>query len=127
MSEIKDVPNFKYKEFGCKCKGCKFVSGRHIDPRIPKLAQLIRNALGRPLKVNSACRCGPHNSLVNGSINSQHLEKNGFKAVDLDIRNSHERRIAVEIALEQRASIGLNKRFLHFDFRDENKPIIFLY
>lgn len=127
MGDIKNCPNFSYREFGCKCKGCRYGSGNHIYEKIPILCQKIRLALGRPLKVTSGCRCGPWNSLQNGSINSYHLPKNDFKAVDLDIKNSHERRVALEIALEMGATIGLNKKFMHFDFRDTNKPIIFLY
>ena len=125
-NSIPSVKNFTYSEFSCPCRICEYGSGRDIDPILPLIAQEIRNALDRPLKVNSACRCGPHNSTVGGSLNSQHLDKNGFKAMDLDIKHSWERAKAIEIALDRGASVGLNKDFLHIDVR-EGKPIIFLY
>lgn len=126
MSDIPNVKNFSYSEFGCKCGICLYGSGKDIDPMLPLIAQEIRNALDRPLRINSACRCGPHNSAVGGSLNSQHLDKNGFKAMDLDIKYSWERAKAIEIALDRGASVGLNKDFLHIDVRD-GKPVIFLY
>lgn len=126
MSDIKNVKNFSYREFGCNCGSCKYQSGRDINPLVPMLAQRIRDSLQRPLKVNSACRCDVHNVKVGGSSKSQHLVDQGFRAVDLDIKNSHERMIAIKIAIDEGASIGINSKFLHFDFR-EGKQIIFTY
>ena len=126
MGDIPNCPNFSYREFSCPCRVCHYTSGKQIDQRIPLLAQKIRTALDRPLKVNSACRCNAHNSLINGSLNSQHLPKNGFRAVDLGIKIAYERHIAIKIALEEGASVGVHDSFLHFDFRD-GEPIVFLY
>jgi len=126
MSDISGVKNFNYKEFGCKCGKCLFTAGIDIFEKLPILAQEIRNELKRPLKVTSGCRCFLHNQKVGGSEFSQHLRENGFRAMDLDIKSSQERHIAMAIAIKHGASIGIHKDFMHFDFR-ENARIIFLY
>jgi len=126
MSDIPNVKNFSYSEFGCKCGQCAYKSGCDIYPMIPLLAQQIRDVLRRPLRVNSACRCDVHNVKIGSSLSSQHVAGQGFRAMDLDIKNSNERAIAIKIALSEGASVGVNKDFLHFDFRD-NGPIVFTY
>jgi Peptidase M15 len=118
--------NFNYDEFGCKCDCCIYITGKHIDHRVIELAQKIREELSRPLQVNSACRCLNHNDKVGGSLNSKHLPTNGFVAVDLGIMIGFERSKAIKIALDMGASVGVNPKFLHFDFRN-GKPIVFLY
>ncbi|TDI74580.1 MAG: hypothetical protein E2O82_03615 [Betaproteobacteria bacterium] len=117
--------NFRYYEFACKCGVCAF-TGIHIDQRVIALAQKIRTALGRSLKVNSACRCKVHNMAEGGSPYSKHLKASGFVAIDLDITKSTERAIATEIALAMGASVIPYKTFMHFDFRDGPKKLIML-
>ena len=58
----KDTLNFKVSEFACHC-GCGF---NIIDQRVINMAQVIREALGVPVKVNSGCRCEKHNAAVGG-------------------------------------------------------------
>lgn len=62
--------NFSMKEFACKC-GCGF---DNPDPRLIEALEDLRERLGVPLTLNSACRCAKHNKAVNGSPKSQHLE-----------------------------------------------------
>ena len=64
-----DTRNFKVSEFACKC-GCGFDK---IDQRVMNMAQIIREALGVPVRVNSGCRCENHNKKVGGVKNSKHL------------------------------------------------------
>lgn len=126
MSDIAGCPNFSYSEFGCKCGMCKYTSGRDIYSLVPLLAQRLRDTFRRPIKVNSACRCEVHNVKVGGSAKSQHLPDQGFRAMDLNIKDGKERAVAIKIALEEGASVGINKDFLHFDFR-AGAPIVFTY
>lgn len=62
--------NFNVHEFSCKC-GCGF---NIIDQRIIDMAQVIRDALGVPVKVNSGCRCEKHNAKSGGIKGSFHTK-----------------------------------------------------
>ena len=66
----KDTRNFKVSEFACKC-GCGY---NVIDQRVIDMAQIIREALGVPVKVNSGCRCDKHNANVGGVKGSKHTK-----------------------------------------------------
>ena len=63
----KDTKNFKASEFACKC-GCE----NKIDQRVIDMAQIIRDELGVPVKVNSGYRCPEHNEKVGGVKGSKH-------------------------------------------------------
>ena len=67
----KDTKNFRVSEFACKC-GC---GKDDIDQRVMDMAQVIRDELGVPVKVNSGCRCEKHNARV-GGVKKKH-DKNG--------------------------------------------------
>ena len=62
--------DFSRKEFACKC-GCGFDD---IDTRLVHMAQKIRDLLGEPVRVNSACRCAKHNKAVGGVDGSYHTK-----------------------------------------------------
>jgi uncharacterized protein YcbK (DUF882 family) len=62
-------PNFKIKEFRSRCSADEIL----IDPRLVKVLQHIRDALGRPVKINSGYRTPAHNARVGGSRTSQHM------------------------------------------------------
>ena len=53
---------FKVSEFQCKC-GCEY---NVIDQRVINMAQVVREALGIPVHVNSECRCETHNKAFGG-------------------------------------------------------------
>ena len=65
-----DTKNFKVSEFACKC-GCGFDD---IDQRVINMCQIIRDALGVPVHVNSGCRCEKHNANVGGVKGSNHTK-----------------------------------------------------
>ncbi len=67
----KDTKNFKVSEFTCHC-GCGY---NVIDQRVINMAQVIREALGVPVHVNSGCRCEKHNTNVGGA--KKKYDKNG--------------------------------------------------
>lgn len=62
-----DTKNFKVSEFACKHCG-----ENKIDQRVLNMAQVIRAALGVPVRVNSGYRCETHNRNVGGVKGSQH-------------------------------------------------------
>ena len=63
----KDTKNFKVSEFACKHCGENNISQDVID-----MAQIIRDELGVPVKVNSGYRCTEHNKKVGGVKGSRH-------------------------------------------------------
>ena len=65
-----DTKNFKVSEFACKC-GC---GKSDIDQRIMNMAQVIRDELGVPVRVNSGCRCEKHNVRSGGVKSSKHTK-----------------------------------------------------
>lgn len=72
----KDTKNFKASEFSCHC-GCGY---NVIDQRVIDMAQVIREALGVPVRVNSGCRCEKRNAASGGVKGSFHVQG---KAADL--------------------------------------------
>ena len=70
----KDIRYFTRAEFKCKCGG-RFCNGYpvEIDMNMVKIADKIREKIGKPITVNSGLRCKTHNSNVGGVSNSQHL------------------------------------------------------
>lgn len=68
-----DIEHFAKKEFACKCG--RYCDGypAEIDMNMVKIADAIRNRIGKPISVNSGLRYKTHNANVGGVSNSQHL------------------------------------------------------
>ena len=68
-----EIKYFKKSEFACKCG--KYCDGypAEIDMNMVKIADKIREKIGKPITINSGLRCKTHNSNVGGVFNSQHL------------------------------------------------------
>ena len=111
-----DSKNFKVSEFACHC-GCGF---NIIDQRVIDMAQVIREALGVPVHVNSGCRCEKHNAKVGGVKGSNHTK--GF-AADLSTSAGALRLFCVVADLKARgklpqldyAILYIKKNFVHID------------
>ena len=67
------IKHFKKPEFACKCG--KYCDGypAEIDMNMVKIADQIREKIGKPITINSGLRCKTHNANVGGVSNSQHL------------------------------------------------------
>ena len=67
---------FKKSEFACKCG--KYCDGypAEIDMNMVKIADKIREKIGKPITINSGLRCKTHNANVGGVSNSRHLYGN---------------------------------------------------
>ena len=63
-----DTKNFKVSEFACKHCG-----ENEIDQRVINMAQVIRDEVGVPIRVNSGYRCKTHNATVSKVQNSKHI------------------------------------------------------
>ena len=73
----KDIRYFTRAEFKCKCGG-RYCDGypAEIDMNMVKIADQIREKIGKLINVNSGLRCKTHNANVGGVSNSQHLYGN---------------------------------------------------
>lgn len=114
--------NFDREEFECKC-GCGF---NDIDLAFVKILQNIRNITGKPMRINSGCRCMTHNEEVDGVPHSAHMR--GL-AADVAVFDSEQRFRLVAAALESGIKrVGLGKTFVHLDIDDGlPTPRIWLY
>ena len=71
-----EIKYFKKQEFACKCG--KYCDGypAEIDMNMVKIADQIREKIGKPITINSGLRCKTHNANVGGVSNSQHIYGN---------------------------------------------------
>ena len=108
--------DFSRSEFACKC-GCGF---DQIDPRVVDMCQVIRDKLGAPVRINSACRCAKHNAQVGGVKGSYHTK--GL-AADLSCEVGSQRLQAVIKSLFEGGKLPhlsyckryIAKNFVHID------------
>ena len=63
-------PNFKLREFRCKC-GC---GKALVDDKLVEILQKIRDHFGASVNINSGCRCATLNAKVGGDPNSSHMQ-----------------------------------------------------
>jgi hypothetical protein len=68
--------NFYDSEFSCPCCGL-FIN----NDRIVRSVQLLRSILEHPIRITSGTRCKNHNTIVNGTKHSKHMEG---KAIDIN-------------------------------------------
>jgi zinc D-Ala-D-Ala carboxypeptidase len=108
-------PHFTRKEIACRC-GCGLCN---VKPQLMAHLERIREMTGRPLLLNSVCRCPQHNRDEGGKEDSAHLE--GW-AADIAVTGSSDRdsllSCTFRLGIRRR---GLGKFFVHIDL-DPTKP-----
>lgn len=77
--EFRNIKYFKKSEFTCGC-GCGF---NHIDVRLVKILDMIREHFGKPIIITSGVRCVSYNRKVGGVSNSFHVKN---KAADFYVQ-----------------------------------------
>jgi uncharacterized protein YcbK (DUF882 family) len=108
--------HFSRREFACRC-GCGYdVPNQRLLLALEKL----RATLGKPIRINSACRCRAHNAKVGGASDSQHVQGN---AADIRVRGLSPRDLyyeAIRVPDFDAGGIGVYPRdgFVHVDVRD---------
>lgn len=116
-------PNFSAEELRCKGSGLLILA-----PGFGQALQGLRDALGAPMTINSACRSAAHNADVGGHPRSLHVcdtphwPTGGCCAVDVRALagRDDEYRAALEaLAWARGWSVGVNPRFLHLDLRTQ--------
>lgn len=105
--------NFKRSEFQCQC-GCGYDD---VDMRLVEVLQQLRDELGCPITVTSACRCEEHNANVGGSPKSQHLLGT---AADIVVKGCTPKFVQQHLKEKYPDSLGIGsyKNFTHIDVRE---------
>ena len=104
--------HFSRKEFACKC-GC---GKADVSPELVKKLELFRALCGgKPMHINSACRCEKHNKASGGAPRSQHLlgraaDVRKIPGMSIDEMAKH----AEEAGFD---GIGKYRSFVHVDVR----------
>lgn len=105
--------NFSSDEFDCKCSGlCKITI---IDPVLVERLQDMRNALKKPISINSGYRCAEWNKKVGGVGDSQHVHG---KAADIQVSGLTGRELAAYARKSGFTSIGIGDNWIHVDTRN---------
>ena len=114
--------NFVLREF--RCKDGTDVPNEYMD-NVKELAenlQVLREHLGKPIRIISAYRTAKYNRKIDGARRSQHLTAS---AADIKIKGMEPREIKevveelIEKGLMKQGGIGLYKSFLHYDIRNK--------
>ena len=106
--------HFSRKEFACKC-GCGF--DKPVPELVEKLEKFRELCGGKPVNINSGCRCAKHNAspAVKGAKNSQHV-----KGTAADVRKMPHLTIDEMAKFAEQAGfrgIGKYNTFIHVDVR----------
>jgi uncharacterized protein YcbK (DUF882 family) len=112
--------NFNLSEFECNC-GCEmpeevFANIKELAPNL----QIIRDEIGKSIRITNAYRCPSKNKAVGGAEKSQHLLG---KAADLQVKDMTPGELADVIeALQEQGKIAIGglgryNTFTHYDIR----------
>lgn len=105
--------HFSAKEFSCKC-GCGYVYKN--DALLAALEDVRQHFGGRPVIINSGCRCRAHNREVGGKENSRHLYG---EAADIVVKGVSPAEVAnyCDSVIGDRGGVGRYLSFTHIDVR----------
>ncbi len=104
--------HFNRSEFACKC-GCGFST---VDVKLLEILETVRTYFGKPVTINSACRCEEHNAKVGGAKGSKH--KLGI-AADIVVKDTSPDEVYsfLQGYLEGTGGLGKYNTFTHVDSR----------
>jgi uncharacterized protein YcbK (DUF882 family) len=107
--------HFSRSEFKCRC--CSY--GMHdgdVSPELIEVLEHLRDRLGgKPIHINSGCRCIKHNRKVGGVRNSQHLRGTAADILVHGVSPDEVQTAAMEI--KAAGGIGRYDTFTHVDVR----------
>lgn len=105
--------HFSKAEFACKC-GCGFGTRKgDVSRELILLLEQMRSEYGKPIIINSGCRCADYNAQVGGVPNSAHTRGT---AADIHVSGGANRRRLVDVAVMfGAAGIGVANTFVHAD------------
>lgn len=104
-------PHFHRTEFACNC-GCGFDT---VDTDTLSVLEAVRTHFGKPVIINSGCRCPDYNAKVGGAPNSQHTLG---RAADIRVQGVEPSDVYDWLAANfPTASLGRYATFTHVDTR----------
>ncbi len=125
------MKHFSDHEFACKCGQCG-LGIESMDPRLLAILEATREALGKPMRINSAVRCAKHNAAEGGSKGSEHVPQNTdtgkTTGVDIHIPDSAFLFALVgQLYKHAVPRIGLNqsKNFVHVGLSQDHPQHVF--
>lgn len=114
-------PYFSTKEFSCQCKNPECIEQR-VSKELIKRLNSIRTEVKKPMRVTSGFRCQRH---------QEEIRKSGISTV-VAKKSTHELGHAADVFADNTSlndlmkisekyfkSIGIAKKFLHLDLRDD--------
>ena len=116
-----ETPNFKEREFVCRCAACQRVGRAFVSRRLVVMLQMARIIAKIPFVILSGCRCVAHNNAKGGRVNSSHIgfdRNNLTQGVDIRARSDIERFIILNALLQagfRRIGLNFAENFIHVD------------
>jgi len=109
-------PHFDTREAECGC-GCGFGRDQDdIDMGLVAMLEDMREAIGRPIFINSWCRCYRHNAAVGGVTDSIHTLG---QAVDIRVYGGkHKHQVEKAAYFYGATGVGTGKTFVHVDVHE---------
>lgn len=99
--------------------------GGDVHSSLVERLQLMRDAYGKPIHINSGLRTPAQNKAVGGVEDSEHLTGEG---VDILCDNSFDRHILLGLAFQHFGRIGIGKDFIHLGIgRNKTQEVTWLY
>ena len=110
--------HFQIEEFACH-DGCGFCLP---NPKLIAALEKLRALIGKPIIINSGCRCKKQNAKVGGEVNSQHLMGNAADIVAHGATMNELFVAATEIPEFKQGGIGIYDTWVHVDVRNTGTP-----
>jgi len=88
-----------------------------VDARLLEIVTYVREFFGKPVTINSACRCTKHNAAIGGRPNSYHLKS---RAADIVVEGIPPEAVADYLENSRFADeigVGRYASFTHVDSR----------
>jgi uncharacterized protein YcbK (DUF882 family) len=106
--------DFSRSEFACHC-GCGFDA---VNPVLVEALQKLRDIIGKPVAIDSGCRCAAWNKKEKGADHSQHLLGNAadVRVAGLTAREIY--RAAAGIIAFHGIGVSDEGTFVHLDVRE---------
>jgi uncharacterized protein YcbK (DUF882 family) len=115
--------NFKKSEF--KCRDGSVVPShlmKHLEELVENL-QVIRDHIGKPMRIISGYRSPPYNRKIGGARKSQHMKAKAADIVVRGMKPAELKEIIITLIKEgkiKKGGVGLYKNFIHYDTRGWN-------
>lgn len=118
--------HFHSAEMECPCCGLFY-----LDERLLQALEMARQEYGKPMVINSGCRCLRHNEEIGGDEHSAHITIAGRvkgRAVDIRCMWNEDRHKMLSALLRYFWRIGIARSYIHVDVEENYpKPRLWIY